>query len=138
MFVLTHWYIVDLDILNSSAREDTVSFVEGTYGIKESLYNNDEERKNFQDYIGNTIKNNKRVIIPAFAIDRTQQVLYEIKNAMDQGIILKDTTVKVYSPTSEKMTDLYKYYSNNEGRYEDYFSPLMFTDIFNIPKVLVN
>lgn len=113
-------------------------FVEGTYGNKESQYNNNTERENYQNYIGNAIKNNERVIIPAFAIDRTQQVLYEIKNGIDQGIIPKNTTIKVYSPTSEKITDLYKHYSDNEERYKDYFTPTMFTDIFNIPNLIHN
>jgi metallo-beta-lactamase family protein len=118
-------------------------FVEGTYGVSK-IDNSLREQKYFQqrvkfrEYIGNAVKNNKRVIIPAFVIDRTQQVLYEIKVGMEQGIIPADTIVKAYSPTSEDITALYQKYSNNKEHYSTFFSEEMFTDIFNIPNLKYN
>lgn len=113
-------------------------FLEGTYGSKIRETDIAKERLNLRKYIGNAIKANQRVIIPAFAVDRTQQVIYEIKVGMDEGLIPKETTVKVYSPTSEKVSELYKYYSNNKQEYESYFTPIMFTDIFNVPNLIYN
>lgn len=69
---------------------------------------------------------------------QSQQVLYEIRNGMMQGIIPKNTPVKVFSPTIEEITNLYTKYSENENIYNDYFSGNMFTDIFNINDLKIN
>lgn len=113
-------------------------FIEGTYGTNIRKYDTKAERQKFIEYIGEAIKNNERVIIPAFAIDRSQQVLYEIKTGIKQGTIPENTCVKVFSPTTEKIIDLYATYSENKGRYGVYFSDQMFTDIFNIKNLLIN
>ncbi|NLD47367.1 MAG: hypothetical protein GX660_09235 [Clostridiaceae bacterium] len=113
-------------------------FVEGTYGTNISEYDTEAQRQKLREYIGNALKNNERVIIPAFAVDRSQQVLYEIRNGMMQGIIPEDTCVKVFSPSIEEVTDLYSNYSKNKNRYSNYFSDNMFTDIFNIKNLEIN
>ena len=113
-------------------------FVEGTYGTKVTDYITKEERQKLKEYIGNAIRNNERVIIPAFAVDRSQQVLYEIRNGMNEGIIPENTRVKVFSPTIEEITNLYIKYSENKDIYKDYFSDNMFTDIFDIKNLEIN
>lgn len=35
---------------------------------------------------------------------------------MAEGIISTDTIVKAYSPTSEEITNIYSYYSDNEEK----------------------
>ena len=113
-------------------------FVEGTYGIKEEDDNNESERIEFQRIIGEKISEGYRVIIPAFVLDRTQQVLYEIKKGMDKNLIPKDTIVKAYSPTSLKITEKYRHYSSQEDSYNSFFNPVMFKDIFDIQNLIYN
>ena len=45
-----------------------------------------EERQELKEYIGNAIRNNESNY-SAFAVDRSQQVLYEIRNGMNEGTI---------------------------------------------------
>jgi metallo-beta-lactamase family protein len=113
-------------------------FVEGTYGTKVTEYDTKEERQKLKEYIGNAIRNNERVIIPAFAVDRSQQVLYEIRNGIIEGTIPENTRVKVFSPTIEKITNLYSKYSENKDTYKSYFSDNMFTGIFDINNLEIN
>ena len=113
-------------------------FVEGTYGTKVKDYDTKEERQKLREYIGNAIRNNERVIIPAFAVDRSQQVLYEIRNGINEGSIPENTRVKVFSPTIEEITNLYIKYSENKDTYRSYFSDNMFTDIFDINNLEIN
>lgn len=131
---------------NNSMIDEPVDYIfaEGTYGLfsienegRESTYK--EERSAFKQFLGEAVEKNKRIIIPAFVLDRTQQVLYEIKAAMEEGEIPSDTIVKAYSPTSEEITNLYSYYSNNEEKYQSYFSETMFTEeLFNITNLIYN
>lgn len=113
-------------------------FVEGTYGTKVTDYDTKEERQKLREYIGNAIRNNERVIIPAFAVDRSQQVLYEIRNGINEGTIPENTRVKVFSPTIEEITNLYRKYSANKDTYNEYFSGNMFTGIFDINNLEIN
>lgn len=113
-------------------------FVEGTYGTKVTEYDTKKERQKFIEYIGNATRNNERVIIPAFAIDRSQQVLYEIRNGIKEGIIPENTPVKVFSPTIEEIINLYTKYSENNDTYKNYFSDNMFSRIFDINNLEIN
>ncbi len=58
--------------------------VEGTYGTDVFVHQGDERRK-FRQFLGLMVREDKRVIIPAFVLDRTQQVLYEIKRGIEDG-----------------------------------------------------
>ncbi|HHU20691.1 MAG TPA: MBL fold metallo-hydrolase [Bacilli bacterium] len=113
-------------------------FVEGTYGTNVNEYDTNVERQQLIEYMGSAIENNERIIIPAFAVDRSQQILYEIRNGMMQSIIPEDTNVKVYSPTIEEFINLYTSYSLDKENYTSYFSDNMFTDIFKINNLIVN
>jgi len=113
-------------------------FVEGTYGTTTRENNTNDDRKALIEYIGDAIRNNERVIIPAFAVDRTQQLLYELKNGKIQGIIPKDKKIKVFSPTSQKITELYKSYSRRHNELSEYFTHIMFTDIFSMENLIFN
>lgn len=113
-------------------------FVEGTYGINGNNSNNEAEREKFQQIIGDKLKEGYRIIIPAFVLDRTQQVLYEISQGMENNYIPKETVVKAYSPTSVQITDLYKNYSSQNGDYKAFFSENMFSNLFNIQNLIYN
>ncbi len=73
------------------------------------------------------------ILVPAFSVERTQVLLYEINNYIEEGK-LPSVPVFVDSPLAAKVTDIYKKYSDNfnesvraEIRAGD--------DIFNFPKL---
>lgn len=113
-------------------------FVEGTYGAKGDNSNNELDRETFQKIIGEKLDKGFRVIIPAFVLDRTQQVLYEITQGMDKNYIPAETIVKVYSPTSLKITDKYRHYSLQDEAYKSFFSEKMFNGLFDIQNLYYN
>lgn len=116
--------------LSGQAEVETADYaiIEGTYGIPDgNVYaSNEEERLAFQKYIGECIRNNKRVIIPAFVLDRSQQVLGEISRGMKSGYI-PPTSVKVFSPSTAEINKLY---ANKfiQPEYKPYFSSQYFQD----------
>jgi metallo-beta-lactamase family protein len=95
--------------------------VEGTYGTSD-YYSTETDRIKFQQFIGDCIRANKRVIIPAFVLDRSQQVLGEISRGMDNGYIPASTPVKVFSPSIAEINHIYTQIFTNQD-YQDYFSP---------------
>ncbi len=89
-------------------KEADVLYIESTYGdrnhrgIKESV---DE----FKDIICKTLDNNGNVLIPSFAIDRTQEILCTLKDMYDKGE-LPQCKVYLDSPMAIRATELYKTY----------------------------
>ncbi len=63
--------------------EDTDYLVmESTYGSRMHL-RNDEKAKMFLDIVSETLDNEGTVVIPSFAVGRTQEILYEINRLKD-------------------------------------------------------
>ena len=84
----------------------TWAIVEGTYGAR--IHSKKmETREEFQKFIGDRLREKKRVIIPAFVLDRTQQVLGEISKGVKAGRIPKNTKVKVFSPSAARLNEIY-------------------------------
>ena len=84
-------------------------FCESTYGdrnhkpFKESI-------KEFRKEILETLHNNGNVIIPSFAIERTQEVLCALKDMYKEGLFPKNTQVFLDSPMAIKATNVYVKY----------------------------
>lgn len=57
--------------------------MESTYGDRLHM-RNDEKAKMFLDIVSQTINNGGTVVIPSFAVGRTQEILYEINKIKDQ------------------------------------------------------
>lgn len=98
-----------------------VVIAEGTYGT-EALTHGPDERTEFRRFLGESVRAGKRVIIPAFVLDRTQQVLGEITQAIRTGDIPAGTKVKVYSPSALAINEIYE----NEfmkTKYSQFFTP---------------
>jgi metallo-beta-lactamase family protein len=110
--------------LPRQAQVETADYaiIEGTYGIPDGnlSLSNEEERLMFQKYIGECVSNNKRVIIPAFVLDRSQQVLGEISRGMESGYIPR-TSVKIFSPSTSEINKLYAN-TFTQPEYQPYFS----------------
>ena len=103
------------DLGNSPAPllRDTEEVGDVDYLIMESVYgdrNHDdrEGRMNkFKQIIDETMARGGTLVIPAFSIDRTQVLLYELNNMVEQGMI-QSVPVFVDSPMAIKATDIYE------------------------------
>jgi metallo-beta-lactamase family protein len=78
--------------------------LESTYGDREHMVSNPEEA--FRQRIKKAFDRGGNVIIPAFALGRTQEVLYHLSALVDSGD-LDPKAVFLDSPMAIKATDLY-------------------------------
>ncbi len=94
------------DDIQPAAKADVV-FVESTYGcLTGSVDKVESEYSRFRQYVGAALKRDELVWIPAFAMDRSQRVLFELQKGIDEGEI-PDVPIYVLSPTARAMTHLY-------------------------------
>jgi metallo-beta-lactamase family protein len=88
------------------------------YLVMESVYGDrnheskDERREKLKQYLLEGIKKDGTIVIPAFSIERTQVLLYEINKMVESGEI-PETPVFLDSPLAEKVTDIYKKYEKD-------------------------
>jgi metallo-beta-lactamase family protein len=94
-------------------REGDYLLVESTAG---AIRRKDAGFDAFGDEIKKTLKRGGSVLIPAFALDRTQRLLYIIGKLKRQGIIPDETPVYVDSFTAREITKIYR-------KYGKYFNP---------------
>lgn len=88
--------------------------VESTYGNR--VHERGEERKGIlEDVIEDTVAAGGTLLIPAFAMERTQELLYELNDLIEHGRIPK-LPVFIDSPLAIKLTEVYR-------RYSRYFTP---------------
>lgn len=84
-------------------------FIESTYG--DASHGTPEEvardYARFQEVVGKTVRAGGVAWIPAFALDRSQRVLLEVKRGMDAGTIPPETPVYFLSPSARDFTALY-------------------------------
>ncbi|PIR88995.1 MAG: MBL fold hydrolase [Candidatus Harrisonbacteria bacterium CG10_big_fil_rev_8_21_14_0_10_40_38] len=91
----------------------TYCLIESTYGdrIHEKL----PERKDIlENMIEDTIKKGGTLLIPAFAMERTQELLYELNDLVNNGRVPK-VPIFLDSPLAIKLTSVYQ-------NYTDYFT----------------
>lgn len=86
-------------------KEADVLFVESTYGDRENPFNSPKE--DLRKYILEALENNGCVLIPAFSIGRTQQIIYYLKELLEEGLI-PDIPVYIDSPMAISATEIYK------------------------------
>ena len=88
--------------------------VESTYGgrVHEEL---DKRKEVLEDLIEDTVKAGGVLMIPAFAMERTQELLYEMNELAENGRIPR-VPISLDSPLAIKITEVYKKYSS-------YFDP---------------
>ncbi len=108
----------DLPLLDSSTMIESADnlIMESTYGSRLHL-RNDEKAELFLNIVSETIDNGGTVVIPSFAVGRTQEILYEINKLKevkdDEEFIRKYKTlmkVPVYvdSPLAISATEVFK------------------------------
>ena len=90
-------------------------FIESTYGdIVRSVP--DVPYKDFKKEIGNDIRNNGIIWIPAFVLDRTQKTLVEICEGKEDGVIPYEAPIYVASRWAKDITEAYNGGYHGESR----------------------
>lgn len=100
----------NVPILRPTAQLSAVDalIIESTYGNR--VHEDESTRESrLHDAIITTVKQNGVLIIPAFAVERTQQVLYELNHLVENRLI---PAVDIYldSPMAIKITEVIKKY----------------------------
>ena len=120
-------YTGDLGNSPSVLLKDTEIVSDVHYLIMESVYGdrNHESHNNSRDMLENviedTVRSNGVLLIPAFSIEKTQEIIFEINKMMQESRI---PLVRVFldSPLAIKVTDIYKKYKSyfNESAMREY------------------
>lgn len=93
--------------------KDTEPIVGVDYVIMESVYGDrnheskNERREKLAQVIKDVIKKNGTLVIPAFSLERTQVILYELNKIIESGAT-PSIPVYVDSPLATKITEIYK------------------------------
>ena len=111
------------------------------YIVMESVYgdrnheNKEERRGKLRQYILDGLKKNGTIVIPTFSIERTQVILYEINNMVEDKEI-PEIPVFLDSPLALKVTEIYKKY---EADFKQSVQTEIKTgdDIFDFPKLRI-
>jgi len=80
-------------------------FLESTYGGRERTPQ-DETVSGFKQLLKEAWDKQERIIIPAFAVGRTQIILYYIAEAVREGLIPKEFPIYLDSPMATKATEI--------------------------------
>jgi metallo-beta-lactamase family protein len=88
--------------------------IESTYGdrVHENV---DKRREMLEDAVEDTVRAGGTLMIPTFAMERTQELLYHLHQLFQEGRIPR-VPVFIDSPLAIKLTGVYK-------KYESYFNP---------------
>ncbi len=130
----------DLGNVAAPLVKDTELLPKTDYAVMESTYGNRihedlETRKDIlEDLIEETVKARGVVLIPAFAMERTQELLYELNELVENGRVPK-APIFIDSPLAIKLTDVYQKYSQNSDYFDKESLALIKRgdEIFNFP-----
>ena len=118
---------------------DTEKITDADYLIVDSVYGDrnhepkDERDARFRQIVTETIEKRGALVIPAFSIERTQVVLYELNNLIEQGKI-PSVPVFLDSPLGQKVTEIYSH-SKKDFNAEVQQEIKSGDNIFNFPKL---
>ena len=112
----------DLPLLDSPTMIDDADYLvmESTYGSRLHL-RNDEKAQLFLDIVSETLDNEGTVVIPSFAVGRTQEILYELNKIKEENDdeefkrkykTLMKADVYVDSPLAISATEVFKENTN--------------------------
>jgi metallo-beta-lactamase family protein len=118
---------------------DTEAPGEPDYIVMESVYGDrnheprEERKAHLEKIINDTLSRGGTLVIPAFSIDRTQVLLYELNNMVEEGVI-PDVPIFLDSPLATKATEVYRS-SSHLFRAEVQEQIRKGDNIFNFPKL---
>jgi metallo-beta-lactamase family protein len=107
------WFSGDIGRYDLPLLRDPILPTEADYMIMECTYgdksHNDPELAyiEFRDVVKKTIERGGKVIVPAFAVGRTQELVFNLNRMMHEGDIPR-VPVYVDSPLAVKATDIFK------------------------------
>ncbi len=84
------------------------AFIETTYGPTFRDASVKEERALFRRSVAAAVNRGDVAWIPAFALDRTQRILYELRLAQREGVLRHDAPIFCTSPTAAEITAVYQ------------------------------
>ncbi len=80
-----------------------VVFLESTYGARERPAL-EEVAAEFKRIVAEAVRERARVIVPAFAVGRTQVILYYLAEAVREGVLPRDFPIYLDSPMATRAT----------------------------------
>ncbi|WP_370409931.1 MBL fold metallo-hydrolase RNA specificity domain-containing protein [Streptomyces fradiae] len=83
-----------------------VLLMESTYGDRR--HDQESGRSAFADVVARTVARGGTVVVPAFAIDRTEVVLHELTRLRETGVLPRSIPVYVDSPMALAALDVYR------------------------------
>lgn len=122
-----------MPIIKDPAKVENIDYMilESTYGGRQH-----ESFEDMQGELGGLIEEGKKkhskIIIPAFAVERTQLLVTMLKNLYDEGV-LKDIQVYIDSPLASNVTDVFR--KHPECFDEETFKIFTEGDPFNFPNL---
>ena len=110
---------INMPIVNDPSPRETTDYVitESTYGdrLHEKI---DNPVKQLADIMNRTFARGGNVVIPAFAVGRTQEILYFIREILEKDLVsYKDFDVYLDSPLAEEATAIFE--ENTFGYYDE-------------------
>jgi metallo-beta-lactamase family protein len=108
----------------SVIKEADVLIMESTYGNREhkiAAVSNNQLR----DIVNRTTKRGGKLIVPAFAVGRTQELVYRIHQLVEAGEISADLGIYVDSPLAINATNIYRLHPE---AYDEELVDFMLTD----------
>lgn len=94
------------------------------YALIESAYGNrmheraEERQEMVREAVEETVRDGGALVIPAFAMERTQEMIFELNELAESGKIPK-VPVFIDSPLAIKLTEVYKKYAGDKDYFND-------------------
>ena len=88
--------------------EADILIIESTYGDSMRTPQPNDPEQRLADIIDRTITCGGNVVIPSFAVGRTQELLYMLRRIKEQRLAITDFPVYLDSPLAIEATDIYK------------------------------
>jgi len=119
-------YSGDIGNTNQPIINDPTLFTEADYVIMEATYGNrfhietEDKMQRLMQIIKKTVRKGGNLVIPAFAVERTQDLIYRLKKLDTEGE-LPDIDVYVDSPLAIKATEIFRnnpeYFDQEAGEF---------------------
>ena len=107
------WFSGDIGRLKLPLLRDPVLPQDADYLIMECTYGDkthrdpDEAFEEFRDVVARTVARGGKVIVPAFSVGRTQELVYDLNKMVTEGLI-PSIPVYVDSPLAVNATDIFR------------------------------
>ncbi len=104
--------------------EADILILESTYGDREHPDDEDTDHR-LEEIIRDTIKQGGKVIVPAFAVGRTQELVYRLNNLVERRDLPANLQVYVDSPLAIDVTQVFR---SHPEAYDDEIAEVLLTD----------